>query len=61
MILEAEPYIEVVGYCADCVQAWEIQASQKPDVALMDIRMPPARWPRVERQVMETATPTTPT
>ena len=40
MILEAEPDLEVVGEAADGGQAIEVVRRQRPDVALMDIRMP---------------------
>ena len=40
MILGAEPDIEVVGECANGVQAVDSAARLEPDVVLMDIRMP---------------------
>jgi DNA-binding NarL/FixJ family response regulator len=40
MILEAEPEIEVIGEAEDGVEAVEMIQRLKPDVALMDIRMP---------------------
>ena len=40
MILEAEPEIEVVGEAVDGQEAVEQIRLLKPDVALMDIRMP---------------------
>jgi DNA-binding NarL/FixJ family response regulator len=40
MILEAQPDIEVVGEASDGVQAVEAAARLRPDVVLMDIRMP---------------------
>ena len=40
MILEAEPEIEVVGEAEDGVEAVEMIRRLKPDVVLMDIRMP---------------------
>jgi DNA-binding NarL/FixJ family response regulator len=40
MILEAEEGIEVVGECADGLQAVDSAKRLKPDVVLMDIRMP---------------------
>jgi DNA-binding NarL/FixJ family response regulator len=40
MILDAEDDIEVVGECADGTQAVDSARRLKPDVVLMDIRMP---------------------
>jgi DNA-binding NarL/FixJ family response regulator len=40
MILDAEEGIEVVGECADGAQAVDSARRLKPDVVLMDIRMP---------------------
>jgi DNA-binding NarL/FixJ family response regulator len=40
MILDAEEDIEVVGECADGTQAVDSVRRLKPDVVLMDIRMP---------------------
>jgi DNA-binding NarL/FixJ family response regulator len=40
MILDAEDGIEVVGECADGTQAVDSVKRLKPDVVLMDIRMP---------------------
>ena len=40
MILEAEPDIEVVGEAADGREAVEEAQRMKPDVVLMDVRMP---------------------
>jgi DNA-binding NarL/FixJ family response regulator len=40
MILGAEPDIEVVGECANGLQAVDSTARLAPDVVLMDIRMP---------------------
>ena len=40
VILESEPDIEVVGEAADGIGALELAVSTRPDVVLMDIRMP---------------------
>ena len=40
MILEAEPDLEVAGEAADGAEAIEVVRRTRPDVALMDIRMP---------------------
>jgi DNA-binding NarL/FixJ family response regulator len=40
MVLEAESDIEVVGEAADGAQAVTAAAALRPDVVLMDVRMP---------------------
>jgi DNA-binding NarL/FixJ family response regulator len=40
VILESEPDIEVVGEAADGIAALDLVVSTRPDVVLMDIRMP---------------------
>ena len=40
MILEAQPDMEIVGEAGDGVEAIELAAAHRPDVVLMDIRMP---------------------
>ena len=40
MILDAQPDLEVVAQCADGVEALEAARRLRPDVALLDIRMP---------------------
>ncbi|HEY0814457.1 MAG TPA: response regulator transcription factor [Pseudonocardia sp.] len=40
VILESEPDIEVVGEAADGIEAVDLVARTRPDVVLMDIRMP---------------------
>jgi DNA-binding NarL/FixJ family response regulator len=39
-ILDSQPDIEVVGEAADGLEALELVSSSRPDVVLMDIRMP---------------------
>jgi YesN/AraC family two-component response regulator len=40
MILKAEPDLEVVGEAADGLEAVEAETRLRPEVVLMDIRMP---------------------
>jgi DNA-binding NarL/FixJ family response regulator len=52
MILEAEPEIEVVGEAEDGVEAVEMIKELKPDVALMDIRMPRKNGLEATREIV---------
>ncbi len=53
MILSAADDIEVVGQCADGVEALETIRRLHPDVALLDIRMPRLDGLDVARQVID--------
>lgn len=54
LILTAAPDIEVVATCADGVEAVEAIRRERPDVALLDIRMPRLDGLEVARQVAAT-------
>jgi DNA-binding NarL/FixJ family response regulator len=54
MILEAEPDFEVVGEAADGAQAVDAARRLKPDVVLMDVRMPELDGIEATRRLLET-------
>jgi DNA-binding NarL/FixJ family response regulator len=55
MILDAEPDLEVIGEAANGRAAVEIALEQRPDVVLMDIRMPELDGIEATRQLVSSA------
>jgi DNA-binding NarL/FixJ family response regulator len=53
MILEAEPDVEVIAEASDGLEAVDLALRIRPDVLLMDIRMPKLDGLRATRRVLE--------
>ena len=49
VLIESEPDLEVVGEAADGREAFELAVAHRPDVVLMDIRMPTRPCPAPAR------------
>jgi signal transduction histidine kinase len=50
-LVSSDPAMEVVGTAADADEAIEIARTEKPDVALVDVKMPAGGGPRATREI----------
>lgn len=56
-VLESDPSLEVIGVAPDAQGAIDLAASRRPDVALVDVRMP-GGGPRAAREIAQRCPPT---
>jgi DNA-binding NarL/FixJ family response regulator len=55
LLLERQPDIEVIGEAADGAQAREIAVRERPDLAILDVRMPKLTGLQVTREIKRQA------
>ena len=55
LLLERQPDIEVVGEAADGAQARELAVRERPDLAILDVRMPKLTGLQVTREIKRQA------
>ncbi|HXF72347.1 MAG TPA: response regulator transcription factor, partial [Actinomycetota bacterium] len=51
-LLSRSPGLEVVGLAADATEAIDLARQHRPDVALLDVRMPAGGGPRAAREIL---------
>jgi DNA-binding NarL/FixJ family response regulator len=52
-LIESEPGIEVVGEAEDAVEAIELARAHRPEVAVIDVKMPGGGGSRAAREILE--------
>jgi DNA-binding NarL/FixJ family response regulator len=55
LLLEREPDIEVVGEASDGAEARELAIAERPDLAILDVRMPKLTGLQATREIREQA------
>lgn len=58
--IEKENDLELVGEASDGLEAWELIQKEKPDVALLDIRMPKENGVSLARKIRDSKLPVIP-